>query len=500
MSNYKKSSSLVTVIGKMTKSEKRYFKIHSQQHTVGKVNGYIILFDLIVDLIKQGKTLSEKEIKASFIKRSGVKRYDLYKQHLYKKVLAALVDYHTASSLDIQIKEYISQANILHHKGLLDLALRSVEKATEMCLKHEKWYMLLECLELERHITYALQNPKLDNNREIEVINKLAELGQLRSLQSQLWKTYMTHGLPTNNEILSMYDSLSQNETLSDSIQTKSFEAKIVKLYCRQFLSGMQGNIKKTYEEGKTLVDLMDQHPEYLQEKGQLYIRSLINLQYPMVRLNKKEELIEVGKKLRAKLEVFELSPYFKSSINISTWINQYDVEFKCNPDNERGWIIEELHQAAKDHPKHVTGPTLYLYHWQCALHSFTELRYDEAWHWVNMIEDSPANYRQDIQAFARIMHLIIHYEQGNIQLLQYSIINTYRFLRKKKRLDTLENLLLNMIKKVSKMTLNASGQNTLFEGLIEDIRIIKRNEQSHEALVILYFEHYIRQKTKGQN
>ena len=101
----------------------------------------------------------------------------------------------------------------------------------------------------------------------------------------------------------------------------------------------------------------------------------------------------------------------------------------------KRTWIIDKMQEIVRTQTKYITGPTLYLHHWQCAVHAFTNANYDDAWQWVNKIQESPSNYRQDVQAFAKIMQLIIHYEQGNLQLLQYSIINTYRFLRKKKRM-----------------------------------------------------------------
>lgn len=495
MSKYKNSLSLYYLIQKMTGSEKRYFKIHSQSHVIGNENLYVLLFDIITEYVNDKKTIKEQEIKEAFLTLSGKKRFDLYKQNLYQKLLLALEGFHRANSPEIKIRSLVSQANILFLKGLGDQALHLIAKAKKYCNEYEKWYILLELLELERHITYAIQRPQLDNSKELYIIDKVSEVGSLRNLQSQVWKTYMTHGLPTNEEILAHYSELANNPILHSDTEPRSLEAKMIYLYCHQFLAGMKGNIERTYRKGFELIQLMDKNPGYMSDKGELYIRSLINLQYPMVRLGKYVELKEIGRKCREKLGQFGLSPAFVTSITISTFINEYDVAFKCNLMHELGPIIQNMDNYVVENEKSLNPPTLHLYHWQRAIHDFVQEDYSSTWDWISRIENSPSIYRQDIQAYSKIMNLILHFEAENYRLLHHATLNTYRFLRKKGRLDQVEQLLLNLIKKGLITDQSKSARKAFFKGIYSDIQHVKRDEVSHEATVLMYFEKYISNK-----
>src|SRR6185369_3664972 len=59
----------------------------------------------------------------------------------------------------------------------------------------------------------------------------------------------------------------------------------------------------------------------------------------------------------------------------------------------------------------------------------------------------------QDIQAMARIFNLILHYELGNTDLMEYIIKSTYRFLLKSQRLYKVESMVLNYLRKNAFLT-----------------------------------------------
>jgi len=50
---------LYDLILKMTVSEKRYFKIYANRHVLGDENGYVLLFDIISEVIKRKEVYSE---------------------------------------------------------------------------------------------------------------------------------------------------------------------------------------------------------------------------------------------------------------------------------------------------------------------------------------------------------------------------------------------------------------------------------------------------------
>ena len=495
MTNFRNQHFLYELIYEMSSSEKRYFKIHSRNHTIGTENHYLRLFDMIVGMQKTGPVVNERSLRTEFALKYKKNRFDLYKSNLYKKLLQSLEAFHRSSSYDLELRSKINHANILHKKGLPLQSLSLIRTIKSLCLQHEKWYMMLEILELERNITYAIQKPPIENREELDILQKVVSAGHFRNVQSEVWKTYITVGLPTDEQTLSNYTRLKENSIFQVSTEKLTLETRMLRLYCLQFLSGMEAKINETYDFGKELIELMESNPLYMSNKSELYIRTLINLQYAQIRLNKLDEVLQSIKKCKSSLRHLNLVPAFKNSITIALFINHYDILFKNKKKDGYKKIIEEMQLFFNLHSHEMGEPTLLLYYWQNAIHCFNTRNYAEALDWTESINEIKSLYRVDIQAFAKILNLIIHFELDNRDALKYFALNTFRYLKRKERLLPIENILINFIRKNlikrrdSKSALNA------FEQVKHEIQVLKKGDDSHEALLLMYFEHWIDQK-----
>ena len=75
------------------------------------------------------------------------------------------------------------------------------------------------------------------------------------------------------------------------------------------------------------------------------------------------------------------------------------------------------------------------------------------------ILNDNEKVLRQDLYAYARLINLLIHYELGNFDLIEYLIKSTQRFLNKKNRDFEVEKLIITNIRKLSK---SSSKEKTL--------------------------------------
>lgn len=67
----------------------------------------------------------------------------------------------------------------------------------------------------------------------------------------------------------------------------------------------------------------------------------------------------------------------------------------------------------------------------------------------LNFIINAPnSKIRQDIQCFARILTLIVHYELGNDVLMSYQIRSVYRFLSNMQDLQAVQREILTFLRK----------------------------------------------------
>jgi hypothetical protein len=69
------------------------------------------------------------------------------------------------------------------------------------------------------------------------------------------------------------------------------------------------------------------------------------------------------------------------------------------------------------------------------------------------------ADLREDIHAFARILHLISHYEAGHAEAVPYHLRSTYRFLLEKQQLHAYQKLLLTFMRRLGERSSSSNGE-----------------------------------------
>ena len=96
------------------------------------------------------------------------------------------------------------------------------------------------------------------------------------------------------------------------------------------------------------------------------------------------------------------------------------------------------------------------------------------------------SDLREDIHGFARILILISHYELENIELIQYYVRSTYRFLSKKHDLHQFQKLILNFLKGLDPQ-LSQDDVIKRFKTLKKKMLILQNNPYENRAFV--YFD-----------
>src|SRR5665213_4548559 len=91
---------------------------------------------------------------------------------------------------------------------------------------------------------------------------------------------------------------------------------------------------------------------------------------------------------------------------------------------------------------------------------------------------------RNDLQCFARLLHLISHYELGNSQLLEYLIKSVYRFMAKMQNLSLVEEEIFKFLRKA--FYLSAKKLKPEFENLLNKIKKFETSKFETRAFAYL--------------
>ena len=129
--------------------------------------------------------------------------------------------------------------------------------------------------------------------------------------------------------------------------------------------------------------------------------------------------------------------------------------------------LAGEVEVFIKRFDKVLSNDYRILFHYQLAYFYFADTRYSEALAHLNEILSERNDPRADIQSYARVLNLMVHYELKNYDLIKYLCRSTRRFLNKKNRLYSFEKNILDFFKQVSR-TQNIQA--------IKNLKILKQN------------------------
>lgn len=93
-------------------------------------------------------------------------------------------------------------------------------------------------------------------------------------------------------------------------------------------------------------------------------------------------------------------------------------------------------------------------------------------------------NLRADIQCFARILHLIAHYELKNYSLMEYLLKSVYHFLSKHRDMSLVMEEILKFLR--TSNHLNAREIRSSFRHLKERLELIAKNPYERRSFLYL--------------
>lgn len=183
----KQNSSAFTLIHNLTMSEKRYFKIFSERHTIGEQNKYVILFDIL----DHAKEENDDKIKLALEKQYVNPQFlSADRNYLYHLILKSLNDFHDSKTLNLEIKELLLSIEILFQKGLYGECLKLISRAESLALECENYALMIDILTWKKKCAgYSIGlKAASEINQQIELFLKL--LNDLKQITNLYYKSY----------------------------------------------------------------------------------------------------------------------------------------------------------------------------------------------------------------------------------------------------------------------------------------------------------------------
>ncbi|HRQ51736.1 MAG TPA: hypothetical protein PLR74_14415, partial [Agriterribacter sp.] len=100
-----------------------------------------------------------------------------------------------------------------------------------------------------------------------------------------------------------------------------------------------------------------------------------------------------------------------------------------------------------KEYALYVDRHRILVFNYKIATLYFGAEQYEKAIDYLQKIINGPLDLRNDLQCYARLMHLMAHYELGNDEIIESLIKSVYRFMAKMKNLTVVEEEMFRFLR-----------------------------------------------------
>jgi hypothetical protein len=481
------TDSLFQLVHSLEKSEKRHFKLYIKRSSAKEDLKIIQLFDALDKLEEYDEKLIMKKL-------AGITKTQLYnlKTHLYKQLLASLRLLKGTENIDLQLSEHLDNARILYNKGLKIQGLRILEKAKELARSNQKFNTLVQIISLEKkietlHITRSpTEKAELLAQEALENSDHIGRVTRLSNLALLLYRWYVLYGHARNEKDEKEIKAFFTNYLPEDVHAISGFYEKLYLYQSYSWYAFIRQDFLMYYRYSQKWINLFDEQPIMISVETGHYVKGMHNLLNALFDLRnfRKFEITLRQFEEFAKTATANEHDNFRVHTSIyltSARINQHLMQGTFNDGLK---LVAGIEKNLLEYALYVDRHRILVFNYKIALLYFGNCNYETSIDYLQRIINGPLDLRIDLQSYARLLHLMAHYELGNYEIMESLIKSVYRFMAKMKNLTVVEEAIFRFLR--SSFELSPGKLKPEFEKFLNKIKHLEYNRFEKRAFVYL--------------
>ncbi len=494
------TDALFQLVHSLEKAEKRHFKLYINRSSGKEDLKVVQLFDALDKMHEYDEQLLLRKLTDN----SKTKLANL-KTHLYKELLASLRLLKTTDNIDLQLSELLDNARILYNKGLKQQALRVLEKAKEVARTNQKFNTLVQLISLEKKIeTLHITRSSTDKTELLaqeaqQISSHIDRVTRLSNLALLLYRWYVINGHARNEEDEKDIKVFFREYLPKDLAQVNGFyeELYLYQSYC--WYAFIRQDFLMYYRYAQKWVDLYNANPVLKIVETGHYIKgmqALLNAQFDLRSYKKHEEVLK-------EFEAYEKTPEAQKNDNFRIHTSIYINTAKINGHLMSGTFKEGLksvpaiEEKLNEYSLFVDPHRILVFNYKIALLYFGSGDYNTAIDYLHRIINGPMDLRIDLQCYARLMHLLSHYELGNYEILDSLSKSVHRFMEKMKNLTAVEEAVFKFLK--NSFEQSPEKIKKALEKLLDQIKHLETSRFETRSFAYLDIISWAESKVKGK-
>lgn len=497
MSN-RSTDELFQLIKSLEKAEKRNFKVYMKRVAGSEDLKMITLFDAL-------DKMQEYDEAALLGKNSSLQKQQLsnLKAHLYKQILTSLRIVKD-DNIDMQLNEQMSYTRILYNKGLYLQSLKLLDKIKQSARSTNQVTFLMQALIFEKkiealHITRSIEDRAEKLSHEIDDANRhLSLLNKLSNLSLQLYSWYIKMGHARDEKDVAAVKMFFEMNMPAHDVQQMHFYEKLYLFQSYCWYGFILQDLLMYYRYCQKWVDLFDHEPYMVAIETGQYIKGLHNLLSAHLATNN----YDAFQKALHKFELFTQSDEANANNNARIQSFLYLYTAKINKHFLEGTFTEGLKMIPyingqlEEFKLHLDRHRILVFYYKIACLYFGSGDNERTIDYLNKIINWKVDLRTDIQCYARLLHLIAHYELGNWSILEYLIKSVYRFMARMKNLSVVEEEIFRFLRK--SFSLAPQRMIPAFKALKEKLEKYQGNALETRSFMYLDIIAWLESKIQG--
>lgn len=452
-----KTDDLLKLVASLNRAEKRHFRLFVKRNQAANAE---ILFLQLFDILERTGEYDEEYL----LKRiKGIKKSQLsnLKAHLYKQLLTSLRLLNRNKDEAITLRENLDYARILYNKGLYRQSLDVLDKTKKKARELEVNTVALEIAQFEKliegqYITRSIEGRAEELAEECqELTSRIDATDAFSNLSLRLYALYLRIGLVSNEQDFYMVKSFFNGQLPKVRYEDLDFWGKVYYCQCYAWMHLMCHEYPLTYRYTQRWVDLFQENPHMITANAPLYLKGLHNNLATLFNMWQYTKFVD-------QLQTLDLFPHqfdLTNNMNVEGLYHLYQFDHQIQRHYMEGTfkeglgLVPQIMEVIADNRYNWDDHRIMIFHYRIACLYFGSGDNDTAIDFLNeIINKRSPNYRSDIQAYARILSLICHFEMGNVQLVEYQVKSVYRFLAKVEHLQETQQLIFRFLRRLPRI------------------------------------------------
>lgn len=445
-----KSNWLFQLIKTLSRGEKRHFKLLSGSYHKKGESQYVRLFDHLA----KAEKYDEKKLQQLFKGQA----LSVLKNQLFHRILGSLTRQYEQESVYHEVQLLIQKSDILYQRKLFHATDQLLKRAAEKASSFELFETLITIYQRWKRLyifVLGVENRAIHIQRfwemEQRALSQLSNLREMEWASMQLFDYYYKHHYAKTAEEREAYNALIQHPLLQDIQQAQSFSAKVIYLNTLGLYNDCIGQKQACIDYRAQLVRLYQEHAHFMKERATQYLAASNNWILGLIHLRAYDEAqlaleqilnfpTQLGRSLKGEEEVMWFRLYHSLRLEVLLRKGQFQAAEKTirETSTEMERLGSKLNEVFK-------FPFYYFF----AYTLFRIGKYELALDWLEpLLHRDDLSFRSELFRFGRILHLTLHYELGNHNILPSICRSAQRYLKKSGGLAPYEKLLLEFFSK----------------------------------------------------